>query len=412
MAVTKLGVLIGGGQMKIENKDGCCTFFLEGRIDTNNAPQVEEEIFSAMKDVDVKTAVIDAERLEYISSAGLRVLMKLRKTIGQALPMINVSRDVYDILETTGFTELLDVKKAYRKVSIEGCEVIGEGGHGKVYRLDDETIIKVYRESSALPLIEKEREYAKNAFIKGVPSAIAYDTVKTEEGYGVVFEMAGATTVSKTIMNEPERLPELAAKMGSLLKTLNTTEADPALFGDIREIYLQRAKAGECFFTDDENKQIVRMIDAIPESGTMVHGDFHPNNVMVQQDGELMLIDMADISRGDPIYDIGGTFLTMCIAGSQDHSVTEQVIGLKYEYSTQAWGILLSSYYGTTDPAKLELINNRCAAFALLRMATTLSMNSANKSRYDDVSGQIVAALRQQLFPNTENFCRLLAMTM
>ena len=166
--------------MKTQNENNTLTLFLEGRIDTTNAAATEAGIMSAIEGAE--NIVIDAEQLEYISSAGLRVLMKLRKTVGKPLPVINVSRDVYDIFETTGFTELLDVKKAPRKISLEGCEVIGQGGHGKVYRLDEETIIKVYHDKSPLSLIEKEREYAKNAFVNGVPSAIAYDIVQTEEG--------------------------------------------------------------------------------------------------------------------------------------------------------------------------------------------------------------------------------------
>ena len=177
--------------MTINEKNGTVTIALEGRIDTNNAAQTEKEIFDAVGDKS-KDIIIDAEKLEYISSAGLRVLMKLRKSIDKPLSVISVSRDVYDIFETTGFTELLDIRKAMRKVSLAGCEVIGQGGHGKVYRLDEETIIKVYHDGSPLSLIEKEREYAKNAFVHGVPSAIAYDIVETEEGPGLVFEMVSA----------------------------------------------------------------------------------------------------------------------------------------------------------------------------------------------------------------------------
>ena len=112
-------------------KDGV-TIFLTGRIDTNNAAEVEREIFSALegRNPDAGEVMVDTREVEYISSAGLRVLMKLRKHIGKPLAVRNVSRDVYDIFETTGFTELFDVKKALRKVSVAGCEVIGAGGHG------------------------------------------------------------------------------------------------------------------------------------------------------------------------------------------------------------------------------------------------------------------------------------------
>ncbi len=333
--------------------------------------------------------------------------MKLRKSIGKPLSVINVSRHIYEILETTGFTELLDVKKALRKVSVAELEAIGRGGHGKVYRLDEETIIKVYHDGSPLSAIEREREYAKNAFVNGVPSAIAYDVVETEEGYGLVFELAGAKTVSKAIMDEPGRLQELSVKFGALLKQLNSTPADPALYGDIKDIYLQRAGNAAQFFTDEENAQLVKMIEAIPDSSGMVHGDYHSNNVMVQNSGDLVLIDMADISRGNAIYDIGGTFLTMYLSGMNDPSMTLKTVGLEYELSKQVWGIMLATYYGTTDQKHLELYGQRCAAFALMRMATTLGFENGRSRQFAD---KVVAMLRQQLFPNIENFCKLLAM--
>lgn len=60
------------------------------------------------------------------------------------------SCDVYDIFEITGFTELPDVKNALRKVSVPGCERNGRDGHGNVYRLDEETIIKVYHANNVM----------------------------------------------------------------------------------------------------------------------------------------------------------------------------------------------------------------------------------------------------------------------
>ena len=114
--------------------------------------------------------------------------MKLRKSLDKPLPMINVSRDVYDILETTGFTELLEVKKALREVSVEGCELIGAGGYGKVYRIDPETIVKIYNPGISLEFVEQERRTSQKAFLMGVPTAISYDVVKCGDCCGVVYE--------------------------------------------------------------------------------------------------------------------------------------------------------------------------------------------------------------------------------
>ena len=92
------------------------TLSLEGRIDSNNAAEVEKSLLASADEHPNADIVLDAEKLQYISSAGLRVLMKLRKRSKKAIPVVNVSSEVYDIFEVTGFTELFDVKKRLREV--------------------------------------------------------------------------------------------------------------------------------------------------------------------------------------------------------------------------------------------------------------------------------------------------------
>lgn len=71
------------------------TIFLEGRIDTGNAAQIEKEVFEAVdgSGVDGGQIIIDADALEYISSAGLRVLMKLCKCGNGLIPVVLPNKD-------------------------------------------------------------------------------------------------------------------------------------------------------------------------------------------------------------------------------------------------------------------------------------------------------------------------------
>lgn len=73
---------------------------IKGKIDSTNAPEFEKELMAAMP------VELDASELEYISSAGLRVLLKLKKAIGE-LTILNVNSEVYEILDITGFTSML-----------------------------------------------------------------------------------------------------------------------------------------------------------------------------------------------------------------------------------------------------------------------------------------------------------------
>ena len=97
-----------------------------GRIDASNAAEAEEKIFSIKEANPGKHVVIDADKLEYISSAGLRVILRLRKEDSK-LAIINVSPDVYDVFDMTGFTDMVTIEKAYRRMSVEGCEFIAKG---------------------------------------------------------------------------------------------------------------------------------------------------------------------------------------------------------------------------------------------------------------------------------------------
>lgn len=95
----------------LENKT--LTVYLADRIDTTNAKKVEAELFAAV-DENEKTAdsiVLDMKDLVYISSSGLRVLLKLRKSKSIPVKVVNVSNDIYEIFEVTGFTEILDIEK-------------------------------------------------------------------------------------------------------------------------------------------------------------------------------------------------------------------------------------------------------------------------------------------------------------
>ena len=119
------------------------TIVLDGRIDSANVAKVEE-VMELRKQNEGAEIVFDAKKLEYISSAGLRLLLKVRK-MQKELIIKDVSAELYEIFQVTGFTEIVNIQKALREISIENAEVIGQGGHGQVLRLNGDTIVKLYR---------------------------------------------------------------------------------------------------------------------------------------------------------------------------------------------------------------------------------------------------------------------------
>ena len=113
---------------------------VRSRIDNITSKEFDKEVREAYPDGFPEGFTLDASELEYISSAGLRVLLRLKKEIGR-LHMINVCSDVYEVLEMCGFSQISDAEKAMRQITIEGCPEIGSGAHGVVYRIAPDTIV-------------------------------------------------------------------------------------------------------------------------------------------------------------------------------------------------------------------------------------------------------------------------------
>ena len=86
------------------------TFVLKGRLDTTTAPELEKELKASMDGV--TALIIDMAALDYISSAGLRVLLSAQKTMNMQgkVKVVHVSETIMEIFEVTGFSEILTIE--------------------------------------------------------------------------------------------------------------------------------------------------------------------------------------------------------------------------------------------------------------------------------------------------------------
>ncbi len=100
----------GGSMNIVKNLEGDrLVIALEGRLDTSTAPELEAVIKEELAGID--SAVLDFEKLEYISSAGLRVLLSTHKALMSkgGLMIKNVRPEIMEVLEITGFSDILNI---------------------------------------------------------------------------------------------------------------------------------------------------------------------------------------------------------------------------------------------------------------------------------------------------------------
>ena len=339
---------------------------VEGRIDASNAAEAESKIFSIKSDHPGKHTVVDADKLEYISSAGLRVILRLRKEEPK-LAIINVAADVYEVFDMTGFTDMVTVEKAYPRMSVEGCEFIAKGANGAVYRYDAETILKTYFAKDALPEIKQERENARKAFVLGINTAIPYGIVRVDDGYGTVTELLNATSVTKLIRNNPDDLSEAAKFYIDMLKSIHAITAEDGEVPDMKETALAWANFVTPHLPEEQGKKLRALIEAVPKQNTLMHGDYHTNNIMVQNE-EPLLIDMDTLCMGHPVFELGSMFNAFIGYSELDHQVTINFFGYTHETAEKFWDMALKMYLGTEDEEVCRSVAEKAMIIGYTRM--------------------------------------------
>lgn len=97
-------------EIRKETNAGTLNMAISGRVDTTTAPALENELKDSYDSCEA--LVLDFKDVEYISSAGLRVLLSAQKVMSKkgGMKLVNVSRDIMEIFEVTGFTDILTIE--------------------------------------------------------------------------------------------------------------------------------------------------------------------------------------------------------------------------------------------------------------------------------------------------------------
>lgn len=380
--------------------EGVLTLFLEGRIDTANATVVDTEIAETISSQASKPTalVFDCTKLQYISSTGLRVVLKYKKLFAD-LKVLNVNNDVYSVFEMTGFARIMTVQKALRKVDLSKCKLLAQGGNGAVYRINEEEIIKVQHLADTEQMMRDEIRRAKSAFIFGVPTAISFDIVDCGDGrHGAVYEALNSDTLGRYVHAHPEKLQECAIKYAELLKTLHTTDATDSEFVSIKQSYRAYYQEASQYYTAEEMAMLEELLDMIPDRHTLVHADAHTNNILLGADGELMFIDMADTDLGHPIFDYSGIALAMIVPmGGKIDLVA--ICGMNDQEIIQFITTAFTHLFGLTDPEDIKQIIPRLFSLSFIKHSMIIAHNN---KKVNEMRPMLMAFLRKSLFGNFE----------
>ena len=370
---------------------------LVGRLDTEAAVKFETELAEVCKANAHSALTVDAAELEYVASSGLRTILKLAKT-EKNFKVVNVCSSVYSVFEMTGFSRIINITKALRKIDLEQCEKIGFGGNGAVYRVSEDEIVKVNYNPATDAELNSELTKAKEAFLLGVPTAISFDLVDCGDGRrGVVYETIKSKSLGETIQSNPEMMEELTDKYIAQLNLLHSIHTDNPVFGSMKDNYRMQVENASKHLTEEEGKMLEMVLDALPEGDILVHGDAHTKNVMIQN-GEMLWIDMEGMSAGHPIYDL--ISIAAILNGVRnDDKMTMGICGMDVATVLKFRQCFVKKYFKTEDPEMIQRYDSMIEALRLIRAVFAIGFNSQNTAQ---VRPLIIQVARQSFFPNID----------
>ena len=334
-------------------RDALTTAAIFGSITAANSHELESALHDEPGDAD--GVIIDAKGLEYISSAGLRVLLALKKRCGgKTFRIINANDEVMNVFDVTGFSEIMDISKAKRNVSVENCVKIGAGACGEVFRLDDETIIKLYYPRISQEDIEREKDLAKKAFVMGVPTAISYDIVESDGRTGVVYELINSKTISELIREDPEHIEKYAELYADVCRSIHSIEAQPGALPDFKDINREDIP-NVTGISDEERGYLYELLDLVPDRMSCIHGDLNINNIMVQN-GECCLIDMGEFSTGTPMFDLSRIVFSVVYAANRTTDMND-FYKLPHAVMDKLFELFIKDYFGTETLEQAAAVN-------------------------------------------------------
>jgi uncharacterized protein (TIGR02172 family) len=384
-------------------KNDVLTITMCSRIDAKNVNELQNEINEALEGKTVSSVVMDAKELEYISSIGLRLMLGVKKRI-QDFKIINVSDNVYDIFEMTKFTDIMSVQKAHRSVSVEGCPVIGKGACGTVYKLDDETIVKVFVDGYELEKIEMERDHSRNAFTHGVDTAIPFDIVKVGDQYGLVYEIINADTLKNVMLRERDKLEYYMGIYAAYVKNMHTVCFDGNPYPDMKKVWIEKINALEGVFTEEEKAAAKKLISEIPDEKNFNHGDMNLGNLMVEG-GKAVLIDMEDAVLGHPIFDVAFIYyLIKLLPGFLPSEQCELITGFTKDENVLLWNKFCEVYFDSKTAEERAVYEKQIHPYGIIKLMEVIPFYYSIFDAAEGENKKTVPALYAAFRPAVEDY--------
>ena len=162
-------------------------------------------------------------------------------------------------------------------------------------------------------------------------------------------------------------MDELVEMSVGLLKVIHSCEVDAGSLPDMKQVVLEWIEFDRDYLPADQYEKLKALVQAVPETNHLLHGDYHIKNVLVQN-GECLLIDMDTLCYGHPIFEFASMYNDYCGYSYLDPEVSMNFYGVSHDEVVEFWRKSLALYLGTDDAARLDDVERKAMLIGFARI--------------------------------------------
>lgn len=185
--------------------------------------------------------------------------------------------------------------------TMRGMKLLGKGNTAEVFEYERGSVCKLFFEGYPNEYVELEFHNAKEMFNNKIRIPEPFQIVAIENRKGIIYEKIDGKTLLNIMAENEESLDGLLEMFVKLHLDIVSHHSRNVL--SYKE-YLQAMLKNK----NIDNQTIFDKVNALPDDDRILHGDFHPNNILVMPDGTPVVIDFMNVCYGPALYDIARTY--------------------------------------------------------------------------------------------------------
>lgn len=224
---------------------------------------------------------------------------------------------------------------------------LAHGRTADVYAWGDAHVLKLFHSWFGLESIEYEARIARAVHASGLPVPAVGDIIQVDGHTGLVYERVVGHPMLDALTHDSSQITEYAQRLASLHAEMHECVADAELPLQRQRLEDKIGNAGA--LTRPLRYAALAALDGMPDGDRLCHGDFHPGNVLLTAQGEV-IIDWIDATRGNPLADVARTTILAMGSAEGDDRTTPVMRSLAREFHAN----YIRHYFSLGPPGMAE----------------------------------------------------------